>query len=395
MTHVRKMTLGRIGWLTITGLARGGPAPRCPERHLSQSLRLCDNRERSPRAKRMQANPRLSILTISVLVGVSLGCAVDNRTPLVAGQPGGGGDGGSGGRGGIAGGHGGKGAAGRAGSADAGHDVRVSTGIPIAPNAAGYFDGTNAAGIVGAWWSTGDDYASRQGAGTGNCPTAKFPNSECSSITTPDPTMPFTPGPNGMCTSGTAAQVIPYPSDAGVLAYSSIWGNMIGFSFNSPMTSGADAGLDGGDSSVARVEAGAGGLDAGDRADGSSDSAPHASAPMQGLYDALAHGVTGVAFDIDNPPVPNLRVEFQTLGTENNAAYWNGAVSQSSPVAVPGHYEIRWPQVGGPFYLINNGTTPPPFDATKLEAMQFHVPSNPSAAVSYSFCVRNIIMLTN
>jgi hypothetical protein len=351
MTQVRAMVIKRIGSPTVTGLARGGRA----------------------------------ILTISLLIGVGLGCAIDNRMLAVGGQAGGGGSGGSGGRG-------GKGAGGSAGAVDAGHDVRVSTGIPIAPNAAGYFDGTNAAGIVGAWWATGDDYGPSRIAGTGNCPTAGFPDSECSSITAPNPVSTFTPGPNGMCTSGTAAQVIPYPTDAGVLAYPSIWGNIIGFDFNNPMTSGEDAGLDGGDSGIARVEAGAGGLDAGARADGSSSpSAPDASAPKKGQYDALAHGVTGVAFDIDNPPVQNLRVEFQTLGTENNAPDWG----EPSPVFGSGHYEVRWSEVGGPAYLGPLGVTAPPFDPTKLESMQFHVPSNQSGAVTYSFCVSNIIMLTN
>ena len=252
---------------------------------------------------------------------------------------------------------------------DGGSDARVSTGIAITPNAMGYFDGTNAAGVVGAWWATGDDYDSTGTPGTGTCPKAGFSNSDCSSIATPTPGQPFIPNPTNtaMCTRGIAAQVL--NGDGGTPAYSVIWGNIIAFDLHNPAPFNTDAGEAGADAGVAGADAGT---------------------PARGQYDALALGVTGIAFDIDTQPTGNLRVEFQTLGTENNAAYWGGSASNASPVFA-GHNEIRWSDVGGPAYLTN----PPRFDPTKLESVDFHVVANSSAAVPYSFCVNNVIMLTN
>ena len=249
---------------------------------------------------------------------------------------------------------------------DGGRDAHVSSGVAITPNAMGYFDGSNPAGVVGAWWATGDDYDFTGTPGTGTCPMAGFPNSECSSIATPTPGQPFIPNPTGagMCTSGVAAQVL--AGDGGAPAYSVIWGNMIAFDLDNPTPLNGDAGV----------------VDA--------DAGADAGLPAKGQYDASAHRVTGIAFDIDTPPPANLRVEFQTLGTENNAAYWGGAASNASPVFA-GHNEIRWSEVGGPLYL----TSPPRFDSTKLESVAFHVVVNTNATVPYSFCVKNVVMLTD
>ena len=239
----------------------------------------------------------------------------------------------------------------------------LSTGIAITPDATGTFDGTNAAGVLGAWWATGDDYDFTGTPGKGNCPMAGFTDAQCSSIATPTPGKPFTPNPTGtgMCTSGITAQVL--AGDGGTPAYSSIWGDIIGFDLNDPAGFYNDAGVLGADAGLT----------------------------SKGQYDAPAHRVTGIAFDIDTPPTfGNLRVEFQTMGTENNAAYWGGTISNFSPV-VPGHNELHWSDVGGPSYLTN----PPPFDPTKLEDVDFHVIANTNAPVPFSFCVSNIVMLTN
>jgi hypothetical protein len=235
---------------------------------------------------------------------------------------------------------------------DAGSDARGSIGIAITPNPTGYYDGTNAAGVTGAWWATGDDYGPSGTPGTGDCPMAGFAAPQCSSIATPAPGQPFTPNPPNaeMCTTGVVAQVL--AGDGGAPAYSVIWGNMIAFDLDNPS---GDAGT-----------------------------------TAKGQYDAPARGITGIAFDIDTPPPGSLRVEFQTLGTESNAAYWGGLASNASPISV-GHNEIRWSDVGGPLYLSN----PPPFDPTKLESVAFHVFANAVATVPYSFCVYNVIMLTN
>jgi hypothetical protein len=157
-----------------------------------------------------------------------------------------------------------------------------------------------------------------------------------------------------MCTSGVSAMVI--QDSTGQPAYSSIWGNIIGFTLNTPP------------------------VDA-------NGNTPHMAT---GQYDAVARGITGFAFDLDGS-ISALRVGFQTQGTENSPAYWGGAYADLSPVRGPGHYEFHWADVGGPFYL----TAPPTFDPSKLEVIQFHVPATTGASRPYSYCIRNTTLLTN
>ena len=234
-------------------------------------------------------------------------------------------------------------------------DAGASPGIAIAPDGTGTFDGTNAAGVIGAWGSTGDYYDANATAGAGTCPTDGFPQSQCSTINAPTPGMAFLPDPTGrgMCTSGVAAQAI--PDDGGQPAYSFIWGNFVFFDLNHPPS--PDAGIDAG------------------------------TGPM--AYDAPAHGITGFAFDLEGT-VNELRVEFPTQATWNGPAYWEGATANVSPVSGPGHYEIRWADVGGPSYL----AAPPPFDPRTLESIRFHVISVASAATPYSYCIKNTVLLT-
>jgi hypothetical protein len=232
--------------------------------------------------------------------------------------------------------------------------AHVSTGIPLVADQNGHYDGSNAAGILGNWWSGGDDYGPDGTLGGGSCRADGFPASACSTLTAPNPAAFFQPDANGrMCASGVVGQVI--PDATGTLAWGAIWGDIIGFDVNN----------------------------SGMPTDGVSARLP---------YDTSAHGITGFAFDIDAvPPGGNLRVAFQTPGTESGAAWWGGASSNVSPIFSPGHYEIRWPEVGGPNYIPN----PPPFDPTKLLAIDFHVVANQVGPVPFSFCLSNLMMLTN
>jgi hypothetical protein len=230
-----------------------------------------------------------------------------------------------------------------------------STGIALVPDADGHFDGSNAAGVVGSWWAAGDYYGEDSTAGAGTCPMAGFASSVCSALTTPTPGMPFRPDPNGkgMCTSGITAQV--EPGSDGQLAWTSIWGNIIGFDL---------------------VDTGANRLTS-----------------VVPPYDAVARGITGFAFDIDAvPPGGHLRVGFGTVGKERDPAYWGGAIEDQSPVLAPGHYEMRWAEIGGPKYM---GPSAPPFDPRALKWIQFHVPSIESAPIPYRFCISNAMLLTN
>ena len=230
-------------------------------------------------------------------------------------------------------------------------------GILIVPDGDGVFDGSNAAGVVGAWWWTGDYYDVPHGGnlpGSGDCPSAGFRASQCSLITAPAPGDTFAPDPGGrgMCTSGVAAQVL--PNATGQLAWSSIWGNMIGFSLNTPASN------------------------------------VNAWPDSLGQYDTVARGITGFAFDIEGD-VRWLRVALQTQRTESAPAYWAGTTMDLSPVTGPGHYEIRWAEVGGPAYL----ASPPSFDPSKLEEIAFHVPASDFETRPYSFCIKNTVMLTD
>ena len=227
-----------------------------------------------------------------------------------------------------------------------------SGGIALGTDANGWL-AANAAGAVGRWWSTGDDFARDGTPGEGTCPTAGFPMTACSTLTTPTPGTPFPPDANGrMCTAGTAAQVV--PGRDGTLAWSAIWGNIIGVNL------------------------------------ATSDPSP---LPVLGTYDAPAHGITGFAFDMDGDlPLGRFRMTVQTAENDNDPAYWYGATMDLSPYQGPGHYEIRWPDVGGPMYL---GPGAPPFDPTKIESISFDVPGRDDFAASYDFCIGNFALLTN
>ncbi len=146
-----------------------------------------------------------------------------------------------------------------------------------------------------------------------------------------------------MCTSGIAARVVPGPSSGTTPDYDNIRGAGIALDFNDP-----------------------------------------GMVP----YNALANGVRGIAFDIDAVPLDGLRVEFPTAATAIDPAFWGGDLDMISPV-LPGHNELRWPSVTGPFYL----AAPPAFDPTSVLGIRFHVQSNAVAALSYTFCVSNLLAL--
>jgi hypothetical protein len=228
----------------------------------------------------------------------------------------------------------------------------AGSGVALRTNGDGWLE-ANPAGAVGSWWATNDSFAANGTPGAGDCPAAGFALTACSMLTTPTPGTPFRPDPNGrgMCASGTSAQVM-IGSD-GALAWPTIWGNIIALNIATP------------------------------------DRGPRA---VVGTYDAPAHGITGFAFDIDAVPVGgHLRVMFGTPGTENHPAFWLGAASDVSPVLGPGHYEMRWPDIGGPLWFAG----PPPFDPTKIEWIAFHVVSTNAAPVPFNFCLKNLALLTD
>jgi len=243
------------------------------------------------------------------------------------------------------------------GKGGSGGDGGMNPGA-IVPNADGFYDGTNSAGILGAWYAYGDWWgnpdptmAAMPIAGMGDCPTkGMYTEAQCSSIMTPTPGTPFANTGGTMCTTGTVAKVID-------MMYSAIWGAGIGFDLN-------NAGADGGTGKNA--------------------------------WDATMHNVTGFSFHIDTPPTGGqMRVEFPTNAvpgtTDINAAYWGGEGNNLSPIKNGGDYSFHWADVGGPMYLSPHM----PFDKTKIQSMQFHVVSNTSSTIPFTYCISNLTPLTD
>ena len=229
-------------------------------------------------------------------------------------------------------------------------------GKPLMPSADGFIAlDANEAGVQGAWYSYGDWYGGSDPAmptpGGGDCAVkGMYPEASCSSITSPVPGAVFTNTGGKMCTMGTAAKVLD-------MNYSAIWGTGIGFDTNN---GGADVG------------------------------------GTKSPWDATANGITGLAFEIDTPPTGGqMRVEFPTSATPGttdiNAAYWGGATANLSPFTKGGKYSFHWKDVGGPMYLM----APAVFDPTKILSVQFHVVTNTSSAIPFSYCISNVYALTD
>jgi hypothetical protein len=222
---------------------------------------------------------------------------------------------------------------------------------PLIPDDTGRIDRTKTGttGIEGRWHVFSDG-TNPEGVASGTCQNNGHDSAQCSTVITPDPTaMMFPPTVVngfvlGMCVVGVAARII---SDAsGNPDYAHIWGLGIGVSFNG----------------------------------------------VQAVYDAPAHEVTGIAFDIDSEPPPRggILVEVPTDATALQPAWWGGATDDTSPVHA-GHNEFRWASVGGPVYA----TSPPAFDATRILEILFHAVSDPDGPETVSFCISNLTALRN
>ena len=239
----------------------------------------------------------------------------------------------------------------------------VRGNVTLVPNGVGWIDRMddgNAVGVQGAWYPYGDKY------GVAKCTTVGMhAPDECSTIFSPDPLVTGFENEGGvMCTRGETTVVLSCLPDVpncppGTPDYSNMWGAGIGLDLN---------------------------------AEGATDAGPGAKHP----YDPDEHGVVGIAFDIDQVPLPKLRVEFPIVlpdgtSTEDHpdgSPYW-GATSDYPPsnVAV-GHNEFRWDEVATP-------RTNYIFDPTKILAIQFHVPAVTSGTTrgAYEFCISNLTFL--
>jgi hypothetical protein len=301
-----------------------------------------------------------------------------------------GGNGGSGGGSGAMGGSGGGGT-----MCDPAGDVT------IIPNETGWVDDEDGCvnmamlGIQGAWYPYGDQY----GAGPGDAKCIKVgnhPSTDCSRIDSPPPppAMGF-PNVNGaMVTSGQVAKVLPCVAGSPATTiptsgcpandYSNIWGAGIGFDLNAD-----PAGADG-------------------------------SPGVKHTWDPAAHNVVGIAFTIAGLPVGGkLRVEFPMQLTDaecaldkppippgsttdshsKGAPFWGAqskgnAMFPNSPV-VEGENKVFFDDMTATNGIESADKTFYTFDHTRLLGIQFHVPSNTTSTVDYSFTISNIRFLRN
>jgi hypothetical protein len=239
------------------------------------------------------------------------------------------------------------GSGGSGGSAGTSGSGGAAPGV-IIPDATGWVDGEadgNIYGVQGAWYPYGDAY------GDAKCLAAGHPATACAVILQPDPAAMSFPNENGkMCTSGSVAQVINNPTTM-MPDYSNIWGAGIGLDLNAI----------GGDN------------------------------PVKMVFDFVAKGITGISFEIDNVPLPGLRVEFPmpaTNGHADGSNYWGATMNYPNSPVTPGVNVIRWADVKAPRGAI-------PFDASQVESIQFHVPSNTSGAGMFNYCISNLTFLTD
>jgi len=266
-----------------------------------------------------------------------------------AGGRGGAGGVGSGGRGGAGGvGSGGHGGAGGSGGAGGG-------GFLLLPDANGAVT-NNGAGVMGSWYALAD--ADTRTTSPSICKANGAPACSMFAASSPAQGSGAEFGPSDitigkMCASGTVAKAVADRGSGTAIDYTGIWGAYIAMGFN-----------------VAAGDAG-----------------------TQSPYDATAHGITGISFDIDAVPTSALRVEFTTSAvpgtTDTEEAYWGGATLNSSPV-IAGTNSFIWSAVSGPMYETNY----PAFDPTKILSIQFHVISNPIGSVNFNFCISNLKALT-
>jgi len=195
---------------------------------------------------------------------------------------------------------------------------------------------------LSTWYVFADGFG-RDGRSPGDCQAAGHADSECSMVSQPTPSpTPFPYVGDAMCSSGIAARISARVDGVG-LDYDNIWGGGIGldFTYNG----------------------------------------------VPGEFDAVAHGVTGVSFRIDNVP-SGLRVEFPTSSRDPRSGGWDywGATSNYPPSPVePGLNRVLWTAVNAP----RTGS----FDPHRLTGIQFHVSAHVGFLQGYSFCISDLKLI--
>jgi hypothetical protein len=224
--------------------------------------------------------------------------------------------------------------------------------VAIAPDPNGYVDpSSNSLGMQGAWYAYGDDWGTN-GAPPGVCETTGMhAASACSTITFPPPATLSDGGytstfpqstPGTMCIAGTAAKVT--GGD-----YSNIFGVGIGLDFNN-------------------------------------------QGGVKMPYDATSNGVVGFSFHIAGIPAgASVRVELPIPATAASGDAWSITASTDGDYIADLTTATSDAHALKPSFTATG--TQPAFDATMVQSIQFHIPTNVTAAItipsSTMLCVSN------
>lgn len=224
-----------------------------------------------------------------------------------------------------------------------------ATEAPLAVDANGQVTSAPVYGVSGPFYRISDSVGSDGTSRTGNCEQAGHAEEDCARVITPpysDPGVIDWRVGGLMCTSGTVEGLLEIPGSPGMLDYGSMWGAGLAFNLlhNNP------------------------------------DRQP---------YDAGAHGVIGIAFDIDRVPARGLRVELLNPATVNAPPAWEPVEAQNlvSPVQV-GRNVVLFRDVR-PLPVYEHQFA---FDPSQLLSVQFHVPTTNQPA-DFDFCISNLALV--
>ena len=203
-------------------------------------------------------------------------------------------------------------------------------------------------GVSGVVYTISDSVGLDLMHASGDCEVAGHAVAECANVVTPPlaagGTIDWSLG-GLLCTSGTVEALLDVPGTPGTVDYASMWGAGMAFNF-----------------------------------------ADNPLAPVP--FDASAHGVIGIAFDIDRVPARGLRVEFTTPSSADAPDAWQPSSQNLTSPVRPGHNIVLFQDVTAlPFYADQS-----PLDPTQILAMQFHVPTTTSAA-DYQFCLHDLALV--
>lgn len=231
------------------------------------------------------------------------------------------------------------------GSASVGPTQRLSVAVT------GQVASADAYGVSGSLYIASDGMGNDGASSGGVCELAGHTAAQCALVASPRYSAPNIPDWSGglLCTSGVAERVLDVTGSPGSPDYGSMWGAALGFSFL--------------------------------ERDGETQ-----------VYDASAHQVVGIAFDVDRVPRAGLRVEFITAIAPDEPGVWQPLVNgtPSAVAAVHAGHNVALFEDVKPLSFYRS---PFPFDPTQLRSVQLHVPTATAASSTYSFCLSNLSLV--